>query len=310
MNRVSVIMPAYKKRFLNDAISSVLAQTYKDFEFIIVNDKSPEDLDSVVNSYEDSRIKYYVNEENIGGKDPVANWNKCLSYATGEFVCLLCDDDRYEPEFIEKMLQMADRYPTVDLFHARVKVVDAYNNLIGNYNTVAEYLSAEDIVFHLVSGFMQMTVSEWFIRRNRMIEVGGYFAAPMALFADNLSIVQFGLKGGMVSTSEQLVVFRHSGENISDQYNKNAYAWLEAIDVYEKEMRRIVSNNNIEQKDVFNKMIAAQVIADKSKIVYELTFSQLLKAIIHKNKFELPLWLCILGIYMYPVNKLRRMRKK
>ena len=305
-----MIMPAYKKRFLQEAIDSVLAQTYKDFEFIIVNDKSPEDLDSIVMSYDDSRIRYYVNEENIGGKDPVSNWNRCLSYATGEFVCLLCDDDRYEPTFIEKMVHLAEDNPTVDLFHARVKVVDANNNVIDKYNTVAEYLTAEDVIMHQVKGFLQMTISEWFIRRDRMVGVGGYTAAPMALYADNLSIFRFALKGGMVSTSDQLVVFRHSGENISDQYKKHAFAWLDAINVYEREVRQLIQGTSFAHNGVLDKLITTQIISDKSKIINELTFIQLQKVLFNRKKYALPLWMCLLGEYMYPVNKFRRFRRK
>ena len=63
--KYSFVLPAYKATFFKEAIDSILAQTYKEFELIIVNDASPDDLDSIVNSYSDSRIRYYVNEQNI-----------------------------------------------------------------------------------------------------------------------------------------------------------------------------------------------------------------------------------------------------
>ena len=63
--KFSITIPAYKRSYLKEAIDSCLAQTYKDFELIIVNDASPEDLDSIVNSYSDNRIRYYKNETNI-----------------------------------------------------------------------------------------------------------------------------------------------------------------------------------------------------------------------------------------------------
>ena len=113
---VTIAIPAYKSRYLKDAIESVLQQTYKNIELIIVNDNSPEDIFSVVSLYDDNRIKYYCNEINIGGKDPVKNWNKCLSYASGEFFSLLCDDDVYEARFIEKMIGLAAKYLNVNVF--------------------------------------------------------------------------------------------------------------------------------------------------------------------------------------------------
>ena len=63
--KYSFVLPAYKATFLREAIDSILAQSYPDFELIIVNDKSPEDLTSIVNSYHDVRIQYYVNAQNI-----------------------------------------------------------------------------------------------------------------------------------------------------------------------------------------------------------------------------------------------------
>ena len=81
---VSIAIPAYKKKFLAEAIQSVLNQSIQDFELIIVNDKSPEDIDCVVENFNDKRIRYFTNDTNLGGKNPAQNWNKCLSYAQGE----------------------------------------------------------------------------------------------------------------------------------------------------------------------------------------------------------------------------------
>ena len=116
---VSIAIPAYKKRFLAEAIQSVLSQSIQDFELIIVNDQSPEDLDSIIASFKDPRIRYYVNEENLGGQNPALNWNKCLSYAQGEYFALLCDDDLYEKDFLAHMLQVAREYPEANVFRTR-----------------------------------------------------------------------------------------------------------------------------------------------------------------------------------------------
>ena len=60
--KYSFILPAYKASFFREAIDSILAQSYTDFELIIVNDASPEDLTSIVNGYSDNRIQYYIND--------------------------------------------------------------------------------------------------------------------------------------------------------------------------------------------------------------------------------------------------------
>ena len=62
--KYSFILPAYKAKYFHQAISSILNQTYTDIELVIVNDASPEDLDTIVSSFDDSRIRYYKNKEN------------------------------------------------------------------------------------------------------------------------------------------------------------------------------------------------------------------------------------------------------
>ena len=59
----SVTIPAYKDRYLKETIDSILAQTYQNYEIIIVNDASPYDLDSIVSQYDDPRIRYFKNEK-------------------------------------------------------------------------------------------------------------------------------------------------------------------------------------------------------------------------------------------------------
>ena len=84
--KFSITIPAYKQKYLSEAIESCLAQTYQEFEVIIVDDASPEYLKSVVDKFDDTRIRYYRNEKNCGALNVVDNWNICLSYATGDYV--------------------------------------------------------------------------------------------------------------------------------------------------------------------------------------------------------------------------------
>ncbi len=113
---VSVAIPCYKAGFIKEAISSVLSQSYRNLEVIIVNDQSPENISDIIVSFSDSRIRYYTNDKNIGADNPANNWNRCLSLAKGEYFCLLCDDDIYEPDFVEQMLFLAKTHPDTDVF--------------------------------------------------------------------------------------------------------------------------------------------------------------------------------------------------
>lgn len=112
--KVSVVIPTYNyAHYLDDAIRSVLDQTFDDFEIIIVDNQSTDDTDEVVKKYlNDPRISYYKNPVNIG---VVGNWNKCLSYAKGDYIKFLCADDKFRSDLLEKFVLGMEQYPNVSL---------------------------------------------------------------------------------------------------------------------------------------------------------------------------------------------------
>jgi len=96
----SVIIATYNRdHLIGRAVRSVLAQTYDDFELIVVDDASVDDTEEVVASYCDDRIVYVRREENGG---PSAAWNTGIRQARGKYVSFLDDDDEYHPEFLEE----------------------------------------------------------------------------------------------------------------------------------------------------------------------------------------------------------------
>ena len=229
---VSIAIPAYKKRFLAEAIQSVLSQSIQDFELIIVNDQSPEDLDSIIASFKDPRIRYYVNEENLGGQNPALNWNKCLSYAQGEYFALLCDDDLYEKDFLARMLQVAREYPEANVFRTRANIINAEGTEVSRYASAPAWESWDDYLWHVSNSYRYQTISEWMYRRKALNEMGGYALLPLAWYADYLSIFRFAQQGGIASTYHILVHFRQSGDNISSQDGKNNLKKIEASNLF------------------------------------------------------------------------------
>lgn len=101
---VSVLMTAYNRaQFIAEAIESVLASTWQNFELIIVDDCSHDDTVAIAKKYEllDSRIKLYVNEKNLGD---YPNRNKAASYAKGKYLMSLDSDDIMNKDGIEKCM--------------------------------------------------------------------------------------------------------------------------------------------------------------------------------------------------------------
>jgi glycosyltransferase involved in cell wall biosynthesis len=123
MPKVSVCIPAYNyAHFLPDAINSVLAQTFQDFELLIIDNCSTDNTREVITTYSsaDSRVAYVCNETNIG---PVGNLNRCLELATGEYIKILCADDLLLPTCLGRMVGSLDMYPGASLVASARKLV-------------------------------------------------------------------------------------------------------------------------------------------------------------------------------------------
>lgn len=216
--KYSFILPAYKLHFFKEAIDSILAQTYKNFELIIVNDASPEDLDSIVKCYDDPRIRYYVNEQNIGGKDLVAQWNHCLEYAIGEYIILASDDDLYHSEYLEKMDELVCKYPDVNVFRPRVMFIDANGNYISTEGYLKEYVTSLEYIHAWAHAWISSGIPFYIFKKSRLLYYGGFIDLPLAWYSDDATMIKLSDKGVAYSPNI-LFYFRMSGENITTKQN-------------------------------------------------------------------------------------------
>lgn len=212
---VSIGLPAYKANYLKDAINSILKQTYTQFELIIVNDKSPENLDKIVKEYNDERIHYYVNEKNLGGHNLVDNWNRCFSYAKGEFFVLASDDDIYSDVFLETLIKLSEKYPQTNVFRARGQIINNRNEILDYYPSSPEYEDCIDYVWHRISGFRHQTMPEFMFRTELLKKINGFVSFPKAWYSDDATVFLMSQEGGIASSTQCLFNFRQSGENIS-----------------------------------------------------------------------------------------------
>lgn len=120
----SVIIPNYNHaRFLKKRIDSVLSQTFRDFEVIILDDQSSDNSREIIERYNDERISYKIfNEENSGS--PFKQWKKGLKFAKFDHIWIAESDDFCEATFLETANEKIKAYPKTILFYAD-------SNLIG-----------------------------------------------------------------------------------------------------------------------------------------------------------------------------------
>ena len=210
-SKISVTIPAYKDKYLKEAIDSVLAQTYQNYEVVIVNDASPYDLDNIVCQYDDPRIRYFKNEKNCGAKDVVDNWNICLSHATGEYLMCMGDDDKLTPGCLQDFADLIEKYPELDLFHARSEIIDDDSNFVCLLEERPEWES----VYSLMYNPRNTHLGDWLFKTETLRKNGGFYKLPYGWQSDDISAFIAAENHGVANTKEVGFQYRGNGLSIS-----------------------------------------------------------------------------------------------
>jgi glycosyltransferase involved in cell wall biosynthesis len=208
---ISVVIPVVKIKFFEKALISILNQSLTDFELIIVNSNSPDDVDSILKKYNDSRITYIRH-----GKLPIIeNWNKCLSYAKGELFVLFSDDDIAEPDYLEELYNLSLKYPDVNLFRSRVKIIDSNDSVIMVTSSSPEYESAADFIWHRFKNYRMHFAPDFMCRTECLREIGGFIYFLNAWGSDDATWFTLANRGGIAATRNILFSWRLSDYNVS-----------------------------------------------------------------------------------------------
>lgn len=191
----SFVMPAYKAKYLSKAISSILEQEYKNFELIVVNDASSENLEEIVKGFKDGRIQYKENKQNIGGKDLVKNWNSCVSLAKNDYIILATDDDIFENDFLTNAAKLIEKYPQVDIIRSGVKKIDEHENVIDFEFPLKEFVSAQEFILYYAKGGTISCVSNYIIKKTALVRNDGFISFPRAHYSDDATALALSMNG-------------------------------------------------------------------------------------------------------------------
>ena len=124
MGKVSICVPTYgKAEYVRQLLDSVFQQTYTDFEVIITDDTQGSEVEQVVKSYQDERIRYYHNPEKLGH---IFNWNHAIELAEGEYIKIMFSDDWFTFEdSLEKYVSLLEENQNVGFgFSGSMQVSD------------------------------------------------------------------------------------------------------------------------------------------------------------------------------------------
>ena len=200
------------ERYLEDALHSILNQTFRDFELIISDNASTDRTGGISQDYarRDSRIRYYRCEKNMG-----AGWNarRVCELATGKYFKWAAADDMLEPEFLRRCVEALESDPTCVVAYPKTRVVDENGNFIGNYVTPMETNSNDPVTrfqgMLLISSCCYQIFGVMRMSALRQVPPQGSYVN-----ADGVLLARMSLLGQFREIPEHLFISRrHSGQS-------------------------------------------------------------------------------------------------
>lgn len=316
MIKFTIAIPAYKARFIKECINSILLQTFQNFELVIVNDASPDNLDEIVFSYNDSRIRYYKNEKNFGAENVVDNWNKCLSYATGEYFILMGDDDKMMPEYLEEFNILISKYSTFDVLHCRSYIINDNSLTTDITMSLPEYETTYENIWYRIGKERSQYISDFVYKTQPLKNRGGFYKLPLAWATDDISAYIASYPNGIAHINKPILQYRKNALNISSS-TSNVHIKLRTIDLEKEWIENfIVSNPPILEDDIIfckmiNKRLSAYALKKKTYAIASTLrrngFRNLLKWVCNRNKYNLPLSVIIYAyIESFKIKKIQK----
>ncbi|GAB4230629.1 MAG: hypothetical protein Tsb0034_02630 [Ekhidna sp.] len=266
---VSVLMSCYNDaRYVGEAIESVLSQSFDDFEFIIINDGSTDESESVIKSYFDERIKY-INQPNQGLSKAL---NKGLSLAKGEFIARLDSDDIAYPDRLEKQHQFLMLNPEYVLIGSAVENIDKDGNHV--YDTIHPLTDQE--LRKKMQIHCPVAHTTAFYKRDIAIKCGGYYEPIKQFFEDHMLWYQMAQHGKIGNLPDILMKYRLHPHSITEKNNSSEYLTLVSTvvrrgSIYEDELKWLFKykrkrNSSLKTREIsYYKLLAKKYLWDNPR---------------------------------------------
>jgi hypothetical protein len=210
--KVSVLMPAYNaERYVRPAVESVLAQSFRDYELLAIDDASTDSTLEILRSYEDSRLRMLRNPRNLG---VLGSLQAGLAAARGSLVARFDADDLCDPRRLEQQVEYMDSHPEVTLLGTACELIDSEGKHIGRFCPPTLPAAVEwELLFHNT-----VVHSSVMFRREPVMALGGYREQVPHVEAEDYELWSRIAASGrkIVQLSQPLVSVRRHSAQTSD----------------------------------------------------------------------------------------------
>lgn len=226
---VSIIIPSYNhENYVKDSIESVINQTYKNIELIIIDDGSKDNSVQKINELVDLCHKRFVrfkfiHRENIGLTKTL---NEALNWCEGVYLCILASDDIYLPKKVEKQVDFLNVNLEYVGVTSNICQIDSDNNVIGGKKVKSRSYNFQDIFFSKY----YLPAPAAMLRIDFVKKVGGY--SEKTLLEDLYMWLKISVYGSVFLMTEELVYYRRHESNLSANFILMCEERYKLIDLY------------------------------------------------------------------------------
>lgn len=216
--KISVCIPVFNgEEFIKQAIESVLNQSFKDFELVVVDNNSTDSTVALVKEFNDPRIKLFKNETNIG---MIPNWNKAIEHSKGTYIKILPADDLLMPECLKLQVEVLENDPSqqISLVCGTRNIIDKKGRIIftRGFAKKKAILSGEKAINKVIrSGGNIIGEGGAVLFRKEILKKTGVFNSPIFYVLDLDLWFKILLHGNLCVLPEVVCAFRISGSSAS-----------------------------------------------------------------------------------------------
>jgi glycosyltransferase involved in cell wall biosynthesis len=257
VRQVTVLMSVYDgARHLREAMDSILGQSFRDFEFLIVDDGSSDESSAIIASCADPRVVRIRNATNIG---LTKSLNIGLAAARGDLVARQDADDRSYPDRLARQVAFLDAHPEIAVVGAQARIIDAAGRRLARDER--KPLSAQSIRFALLFSNPIVHTSAMF-RREPVVKLGGYderFVTSQDVELWSRLAEQYPL----ANLAERLVDLRVHAQSVSaTKYTRGNVRPIE--DVLATNLRRFLGSDDVAPAwpEVWNAIVNVHAVED------------------------------------------------
>jgi glycosyltransferase involved in cell wall biosynthesis len=221
VNKLAIVIPAYKGRFFDRTLESIAVQTCKDFTLYIGDDASPDDLESIVELYRTRvNIIYKRFSENLGEKTLVAHWVRCVDLVKDEeWVWFFSDDDIMSSGCVEGFYKTLELFSNGEanskIFRFNLAIADENLNLVQKYVTPSAFSVEYFLEDFFINNRLTVRAVEFVFSKSTYYANGKFVSFPLAWGSDSATILKFGQDEGFITIVGGEVLWHDSGFNIS-----------------------------------------------------------------------------------------------